>query len=83
VIAPENPVAVKAGELRTTSLFVVGPRTLFHDGERHISVRIAAGRGFQADFPYTLIGPEHDDERPAPDAGGGRTDEPGSGAKRR
>ena len=66
VISPENPLKVGPGELRSTSLFVVGPRTLFHDGERHVNLKITDGLHTDR-FEYTLVGPEHDDERPEAD----------------
>jgi polyferredoxin len=61
MIAPENPLTVAPGELRTTSLFVVSPRPLFHDGERKVAFRLVDDHGFTHDFPYTLVGPDHDD----------------------
>jgi cytochrome c oxidase accessory protein FixG len=57
VIAPENPLPVAAGELRTTSLFIVAPRSLFRRGERAIELRITDDVGLSAGYPYTLIGP--------------------------
>jgi polyferredoxin len=57
VIAPENPLPVAGGELRTTSLFVRMPRAGFTAGRRDITVRIRAGDSFQRDFPFNLLGP--------------------------
>jgi len=62
VIAPENPLAVRAGELRTTSLFVRLPRSAFEDGRRDITIRIAAGNSFNADYRFNLLGPADADE---------------------
>lgn len=61
VIAPENPLRVAPGELRTTSLFIVGPRSLFHDGKRAISVQLSDGNTYSASLPYTMVGPDDDD----------------------
>jgi cytochrome c oxidase accessory protein FixG len=57
VIAPENPLAVAGGELRTTSLFVRMPRAGFTAGRRDITVRVRAGDSFQRDYPFNLLGP--------------------------
>jgi cytochrome c oxidase accessory protein FixG len=64
VIAPENPLAVAGGELKTTSVFVVGARSLFHDGKRLVSLRLSDGSRFAESYPYTLVGPDSDDEAP-------------------
>jgi cytochrome c oxidase accessory protein FixG len=64
VIAPENPLDVAGGELKTTSVFVVGSRSLFHDGKRAVSLRVSDGARFDESYPYTLVGPESDDEGP-------------------
>ena len=60
VISPENPLRVAAGERRSTSLFIVGPRRLFHDGELCIGFTISDGKEYSQTLPYTLIGPEGD-----------------------
>lgn len=57
VIAPENPVLVDANDLRTTSLFVLLPRSAFGNGRRDIIVRIRAGDSFVAEYPFNLMGP--------------------------
>ena len=65
VVAPEWPLTVEAGELRTSSIFVVLPREAFEEGARSVTVRISAGESFATDQPFTLIGPSedrHDDE---------------------
>ncbi len=62
LISPENPVPVTPGERRSTGLFIVGPRTMFHDGELGISLRISDGGGYEETLPYTLIGPETKEE---------------------
>ncbi len=60
LISPENPVPVAPGERRSTSLFIVGPRRLFHDGELCIALKISDGKAYQETVPYTLVGPEGD-----------------------
>ncbi|HUX33235.1 MAG TPA: cytochrome c oxidase accessory protein CcoG [Gemmatimonadaceae bacterium] len=62
VIAPENPLAVAAGQTDAMGLFVMLPPSAFHDGERNITVHIIDGAGFVGDVPYRLVGPEHDDD---------------------
>lgn len=57
IIAPENPVRIKANDLRTTSLFILLPRGAFRDGRRDVTIRISAGENFVADFPFNLLGP--------------------------
>lgn len=57
VVAPEWPLRVEPGELRTTSIFVLLPRAAFRDGAHQVTVRISAGEGFATDQPFTLIGP--------------------------
>lgn len=56
VIAPENPLRVAAGELRSTSAFVLLPRDAFTGGRREVTVRITAG-GFARNYPFVLLGP--------------------------
>jgi polyferredoxin len=57
VIAPESPLLVKAGALRTTSVFVLLPKAAFTNGQRDVTIRISAGESFQEDFPFNLLGP--------------------------
>jgi len=57
VIAPESPLLVKAGALRTTSVFVLLPKSAFPNGQRNVTIRISAGETFQEDFPFNLLGP--------------------------
>jgi len=61
VIAPENPLALRGGETRTTSLFVILPRDEFERGVRHVTFRVSDGGRFSADTPYNLVGPEDDE----------------------
>ncbi len=57
VIAPESPLAVKAGEQRTTSIFVVLSPAAFTRGRRDVRVRIDDGDDYSADIPFNLLGP--------------------------
>jgi len=57
VIAPESPLTVKAGEQRTTSLFVLIRASAFVGGRRDITVRITDGDDYTADIPFNLLGP--------------------------
>ncbi len=61
-IAPENPLQVADGEHETTTVFVIAPLSLFHDGVRRVMFHIDDGHGFKTDVPYKLLGPEHEDE---------------------
>ena len=62
VIAPQNPLHVPAGESAVTSVFVLLPRDVFHDGEHRVTVRVADGAGFSTNIPYRLVGPESGDD---------------------
>lgn len=57
VIAPESPLSVKAGEQRTTSVFVLLPTTAFSGGRRDIKVRISSGSDYNEDLSFNLLGP--------------------------
>jgi cytochrome c oxidase accessory protein FixG len=71
VIAPENPLRVAPGELKTTSIFVVVPRSLFLNGTRAVELKLADGQAFVQSYPHTLVGPKLEDD---PDAGTKRGD---------
>jgi cytochrome c oxidase accessory protein FixG len=58
LISPEDPLPVPAGEQRTTSVFVLAPRSAFSHASRAVHFRITDGHGYVADFPYELLGPE-------------------------
>jgi len=58
LIAPENPLLVAAGEQRTTSVFVLAPKSALSHARRSIHFRITDEHGYRADFPYELLGPE-------------------------
>jgi polyferredoxin len=62
MIAPINPLPVRAGELATTSVFVEFPRRLLHDGEIPVTFRIEDEHGFARELPYRLLGPDDDDD---------------------
>ena len=57
VIAPESPLSVKAGEQRTTSVFVLLPTTAFTGGQRDIKVHVSSGSDYSQDFSFNLLGP--------------------------
>jgi len=63
VVVPQNPLRVAAGESAVTPLFVLLPRSAFHDGEHRVTVRVSDGAGFSTDAAYRLVGPEDDDDR--------------------
>ncbi len=57
VIAPENPLVVAPGALRSTSVFILLPREAFVAGRRDITVRITAAGGFAESRAFNLLGP--------------------------
>jgi len=61
VVVPLNPLRVAAGESAVTPLFVLLPRSTFHDGEHRVTVRVSDGAGFTTNVAYRLVGPEDDD----------------------
>jgi cytochrome c oxidase accessory protein FixG len=58
LISPEDPLPVSAGEQRTTSVFVMAPKTVLSGGRRAVHFRITHSHGYRAEFPYELLGPE-------------------------
>ncbi len=62
VIAPESPLSVSTGTQRTTSVFVVLPRSAFRNGQHNITVHITNGADFTGDFPFNLLGPDEHEE---------------------
>jgi cytochrome c oxidase accessory protein FixG len=60
VVVPQNPLRVATGQSAETPLFVLLPRSAFHDGEHRVTVRVSDGAGFSTDVPYRLVGPEED-----------------------
>ncbi|HEX8725517.1 MAG TPA: cytochrome c oxidase accessory protein CcoG [Gemmatimonadaceae bacterium] len=67
VVAPDNPMAVAAGQTGTMTLFVMLPPDAFHDGARRIDVRVSDGQGFTQGVPYRLVGPESDESHETPE----------------
>ena len=57
LIAPENPLQVKSGERRETTVFVLAPRGLFTAGKRNVEFKISDGERFERTLPYKLLGP--------------------------
>jgi cytochrome c oxidase accessory protein FixG len=57
LIAPENPLTVAAGEQRTTSVFVLVPKSELR-GSRAVHFRVDDGHGYRSELPYELLGPE-------------------------
>ncbi len=60
VVAPQNPLPLDAGQSDTATLFIMGPRSAFHEGRRPVTFRISDGTDFSATLPYLLLGPEGD-----------------------
>ena len=59
LIAPENPLAVKAGQSASTSVFVIGEVGSIV-GERSIHFRVTDEAGDSQEIAYTLVGPRPD-----------------------
>jgi len=57
LVAPINPMPVKAGERRTETVFVRAPRAAFPRGVREVSFTIDDGRGTRLTSPWRLVGP--------------------------
>ncbi|MCC6899672.1 MAG: cytochrome c oxidase accessory protein CcoG [Polyangiaceae bacterium] len=57
LIAPENPLPVRAGSHESTSVFVIVPRTSFQDGQRPVRFRVTDEAGFEKELSYKLLGP--------------------------
>jgi polyferredoxin len=62
VVVPQNPLPVAVGQTAVTPLFVLLPRTAYHDGEHRVTVRVSDGGGFTTELPYRLVGPEDEDD---------------------
>ena len=58
LIAPENPVRVRAGATITTTVFVVQSPDRFDDGERRVRFRLTDGAAFTREYTWRLLGPE-------------------------
>lgn len=57
VVIPENPLVVKAGATRSSSLFILLPRKAFTAGERHVDLVFRDGQGYTEKVGYRLLGP--------------------------
>lgn len=58
LVAPENPVAVAAGQQTTASVFVTASPAVFADrGERPVRLRVSDGTGFETAASSMLLGP--------------------------
>jgi cytochrome c oxidase accessory protein FixG len=58
-IMPENPLELPAFGHKTTTLFVLSPRSVFQAGTLPIIVRVTPEAGESQDVPYRLLGPEN------------------------
>jgi cytochrome c oxidase accessory protein FixG len=57
LVAPMNPLAVAAGALEETSLFVLLPPSAIPGGARDVLVRVSDGDDVTVEKPYKLVGP--------------------------
>ena len=57
LIAPENPVALAAGERATTSIFVSVPLASLERGSRTVTLTLRDEHGFDVRLPYRILGP--------------------------
>lgn len=57
LIAPENPLHVAAGDHQTTSVFVVLPVSALENGSRTVTFGVSDADGYDAEFPYRVLGP--------------------------
>jgi polyferredoxin len=60
MIAPENPLAVAAGDTQMTAAFIAAPRSAFVDGDLAIVLQVSDGVDFSRQIPYLLLGPTED-----------------------
>ena len=67
LVAPINPLPVKAGERRTETVFVRAPRSAFTNGVREVSFTVDDGRGTRLASPHRLVGPAGPAPDPAPE----------------
>jgi polyferredoxin len=74
VVIPINPLAVGAGRMQTTSLFVTLPAAAFRGGGRPIVLRVSDGARWSRRFDAQLVGPE-------PGAAGSPDPAPAGGAR--
>jgi cytochrome c oxidase accessory protein FixG len=57
LVSPENPLRVKSHEHRTTSVFVMSPKSAFTRGERRVGVHFKDSHGIEKNVPFRLLGP--------------------------
>jgi cytochrome c oxidase accessory protein FixG len=69
LVAPQNPLPVAAGAVRTEGVFVVAPANHFEDGQRSVRFRISDGGSYSAEFEYLLVGPRDGEHRTGPEPG--------------
>jgi hypothetical protein len=48
--------------MRETSVFVLAPGAAFAGGEHEVHFRVTGEDGFDGEYEYRLLGPEHDDD---------------------
>jgi cytochrome c oxidase accessory protein FixG len=58
VIAPENPLRVRAESRAETTLFVLAPPRAFSNGARDVTFRVDDGAGTTREVGYRLLGPK-------------------------
>ncbi|HVQ75848.1 MAG TPA: cytochrome c oxidase accessory protein CcoG [Candidatus Binatia bacterium] len=61
LIAPDNPLRVRAGKTATTTAFVAGQPRAISGGARDIRLRVDDGQGFGVEVPYRVLGPRDED----------------------
>ncbi len=54
----QNPIPVKAGQVRTEPVLIALPAETFRDGKYDIRLRISDGRSFRRELEYRLLGPQ-------------------------
>jgi cytochrome c oxidase accessory protein FixG len=59
LIAPENPLRVRAGKREQTSVFVIVPASAFTQKQIEVKIRISDGNQFVREVPYKLLGPQY------------------------
>jgi len=69
LIAPENPLPVASGSVRTGGVFVVAAAGRFEDGQRPVRFRITDGGDYTAEFEYLLVGPREGEQERERDEG--------------
>jgi cytochrome c oxidase accessory protein FixG len=57
LVAPVNPVPIRAGATVETSFFVVTPPREFEGGARTVTIRVTDGDAFHSEIAYRLQGP--------------------------